>query len=603
MTTARCPSCQAEFEVPPGSEAFLIACPKCKAEVKVEADSAPLAGTGSSTGGAPLGGPHPAPTPGGAPAEAERPQKRPTVASAIGSFAAPAGSADAAGAGAGADGPPDVETFGQYELISRMHSSDVAVTYRARRTSESRIVVLKVLVPGKTVTREEIACVAERARRARSLDHPGVGKVIEVSKAEGTDYIAAEFVEGKPLTTVIEGGGNSVGESVELVGTFAEALAHAHAENVVHGNLKPSNIIVDNHGKPKVTDFGMAREFWRIPTDQLKYATADRIPLPYYMAPEQIRGGEPSPQSDVYSIGAVLYHMLARRVPYAGRKLAEVVLAIDRGDAPPPSAANFRVPVSVDAIVTKCLQKEPGDRFANAGELAAEIDHFLRGQKVKAMAPGPARRLARSLRSRAGVVAAIVVAAALSAGGAYYAARSGRIPAIGGADAAARARVAGALALGEQGLWLEAAKELNAVETLGDISPGTRAQALTALGVSHMRSGRPKDAASAFRRAIALRPGDADAHYLLGVALWHGGADPSEVAREIGESLRLDPARGDSARYQYEYGRACRRAALVENARSAFERVRAIDPRYRAAMVKSHLAALDAPDEDAGAER
>jgi hypothetical protein len=582
VTLARCTACQAEFEAPDGQPGFVVSCPKCKGEVRVAAQPPPLVGTGMHLSSAPGSQP-----------------RRPTIASAIGAFIGPAPAA-APESPAGEVQPVEearheTERFGHYELISRMSTSDVSVTYRARRVDESTIVVLKVLAPGKTVTREEIACITERARRARALDHPNIARLIEISRADGTDFIASEYVEGKPLSIVIDSGVNTVGESIELGGALAEALEAAHREGVVHGNLKPSNIVVDNHEKPKITDFGMAREFWRVPHDQLKHATADRIPLPYYMAIEQIRGGEPTPRTDIFALGGILYHLLAKRPPFVGRSLAEVVLEVDRGSAPPPSTYNLRVPASVDAIVMKCLAKDPADRFGTAGELAAQIDHFLRGRKVVASAPGPARRLARALRARLKTAVAVVVVAAASATAAHYAARSGKVAAIRGADAVASAEIADALSGCGQGLWLEAASRLTAIAANAEFSEPVRARALAGLGLAEMRSGKPRDAAAAFARALALRPGDAQLHYLLATTLWHAGDDPAKVELEMRESLRLEPARAASARYQYDYARACVGAGMRDAAKRAFEKVKALDPSYRPQLVESHLAALDPP--------
>jgi len=539
VTLARCPSCEHVFEVPGTGGCATVVCPACGAEF-------------------------PCP-PCDEPSETYSMGPVPATASSGGEF------------------------FGQYELISKLGASDVAVSYRARDSSRGAIVVLKVLAPGRAATREEIACMIERARRARTLDHPGIAKLLDIGQVDGTDYLASEFVEGRSLASAAEGGALQVGEAVELVGTVAEALDFAHSRGAVHGNLKPSNVIVDDRGRPRLVDFGLAREFWRLGRDGLKAACSSGGPPPWHMAPEQLRGEEPTARSDVYGLGAVLYHVLARKPPHQARTLLELALLADRGVASPPSAANLRVPPAVDAIVMKCLERDPAHRFSSAGELASEIDRFMRGQKLRASSPGPMRRLARTLRARSRSVFAVGLAAALAALAAHVAA--GRLRgAADRPDARALAAIDEAVELGAKGLWDEGVKRLSEVSALEGLSENARSRLAACVGVAELRRGRPAAAAEALRRALSLRPLDAELHYLLGIALWHARTDAREVARELGEALRLDPARGRSARFQYEYGRACEEAGLTTEAAAAFARVAEIDPAYKPELVRAHLA-------------
>jgi tetratricopeptide (TPR) repeat protein len=244
------------------------------------------------------------------------------------------------------------------------------------------------------------------------------------------------------------------------------------------------------------------------------------------------------------------------------------VLEVDRGEPAPPGTINIRVPPVVGGIIMKCLQKEPAHRFQTAGELAAEIKRYLHGGKVRATPPGPLRRLGRSIARRWRVAAGVVLLGAAVVGGAYVAARSERLAGLLGlAPPVASGGASGSKAGGE-------------------------AERLRKLGVAHFRAGRHPQAVATFRQARDLRPDDAGLQYNYSVALWHAGGDAAEVARAMAEALRLDPTRARSARFQYEYARACERAGMPTEARAAFERVRRLDGSYKKGRVAAHLKGL-----------
>ena len=532
MSTMNCPLCKAEFEVPDLPGRSSVCCPACGGEIEAPQRAMPSARI--------------APVP-QAPDGAE-----PDPLAAY--------RGDTTLVSKPPPGEQEGEKFGPFDLVGKLSSSDIAVTYRARDRAKGMVVALKVLAPGKTATREEVAVIVERARRARELSHHGIVKVIEVGRHKGTDYIASEFIAGKGLASLIEAGPLSSGQALELANKIALALDRAHDAGVVHGNLKPSNVILDEDGKPHLADFGLARELWRMTPDDLRGSADAGLPLPHYTSPEQLAGAEPTPRSDVYGVGALLYHMVTRHVPFPGKSLLEVVLEVNRGEPAPPGTINIRVPPVVGGIIMKCLQKEPAHRFQTAGELAGEIQRYLHGGKVRAAPPGPARRLARALGRRWRVTVGVALLGAAVVGGAYVAARSERL--------------AGLLGLAPRG------------------ASGGEAERLRRAGVADFHAGRHPQAAEAFRQARDLRPDDAGLRYLYSVALWHAGGDAGEVARAMAEALRLDPARARSARFQYEYARACERASMPTEARAAFERVRRLDGSFKKGRVAAHLEGL-----------
>ncbi|MHC5056795.1 MAG: protein kinase domain-containing protein [Planctomycetota bacterium] len=607
MSKACCPLCGADLELPDGLPRHIVCCPACGGDFKSDEAVPPEE---EQLPAPPRAAPpridtraitQPIPPP---PSYAEPP---PTSFSPdpLGAYRGDTlamtrpgpspGTAPVPGAAPSAEG--EGERFGAFDLLEKLGASDVAVTYRARRRAQGGLVALKVLAPGKTATSEEIAALVERARAASKLKHDGIARVIEVRRRDDTDYIASEFIQGRSLADMMDVGEPQGGDAVELARELAWILDRAHGSGVVHGDLRPSNVIVDEKGAPHLTDFGLARELWRLSPGDLRSIGGAGPAFPLYVAPEQLRGEPPTARSDIYSLGALLYRMIARRPPFEGRDVLELVLAIDRGRPVPPASVNIRVPPTVNAIVLKCLEREPAHRYETAEELASEIERFLHGKKVQTRMPGAATRLVRALALRWKGVAAVLVLAAAAAAGAWFAGRVTALPewlaAVGGTEFRAEAALHAADDLARLGRLDEAESKLVPLESREDLPAWLRSGAAARLGVIEFRRGRYERAAARFSRAIGIRPGgDAGNHYLYGVALWHAGGDPAKVAAELGEALRLDPVRAASPACQYSYARACELAGEAAEARRAFERVIVLDPAFKPDQVSAHLAKL-----------
>jgi len=493
--------------------------------------------------------------------------------------------------------PEQADRFGAFDLLEEIGSSDVAVTYRARWRTQGDIVTLKVLAPGKTATSEEVDALVERARAASKLRSDGVVHIIEVRKRDDADYIASDFIEGRPLADMLDAAGPDGGVAVEIARSLAWILDRAHCAGVVHGNLKPSNVILDAMGEPNVTDFGLARELWRLSPEDLRSTDGSGVALPLYTAPEQLGGQPPTARSDVYSIGALLYHMLTGRPPFEGRDILEVVLSVDRGAPVPAASINRGIPPEMNAIMMKCLEREPCHRFATAEELAGDLERFLHGGKVRARIPGAGGRVVRALALRWKAAAVVAALAGSASVGAWSVSRSVALPewlaVVGGAEQRAEAALHAADDLVRAGRLDEAEAKVAPIESDERLPAWIRSGAAARLGVIHFRRREYERAAERFSRAIGIRPGgDAGNHYLYGVALWHAGGDPRKVAAALREAIRLDPVREASAACQYHYGRACERAKEHAEARLAFERVKQLDPAFKPELVASHLAKL-----------
>jgi serine/threonine protein kinase/tetratricopeptide (TPR) repeat protein len=253
----------------------------------------------------------------------------------------------------------------------------MGTVFRAEDTELRRTVALK-FIHEKTAGNPRLnERLRREARTASALNHPNICTIYEVGEEGGEVFIAMEYVEGRPLSELIRSNGLPVETVLRYGRQLASALEHAHDRGIIHGDLKPLNIIVNPQGDAKILDFGLARR--RNPSEFDKHTleplSADDIlgaggTLPY-MAPEQVDGGEASVRTDLWSLGIVLYEMAAGKRPFHGENFYQICNAICREAAPPlPS----RIPVGLASVISRCLEKEPARRYQRAGELRAALE-------------------------------------------------------------------------------------------------------------------------------------------------------------------------------------------------------------------------------------
>jgi len=272
--------------------------------------------------------------------------------------------------------------IGRYEIRSMIGRGGMGVVYRAWDPVIGREVALKCL-DLKDVSEPQAREIRERFRReaiaAGRLNHPNITMVFDVGEQEGEAFIAMEYIKGESLDTVLSGGWPlSLKKVVEIVEGIAAALDHAHSMGIVHRDIKPGNILIQESGGVKVTDFGIAR------IENLRMTQSGAmLGSPSYMSPEQILGKEIDRRSDVFSLGVILYIMLTGRKPFPGDSLATLSYRIVQEEPKPPSELVRGLDPGVDKIVRKALAKDPGMRYQQAGELAAALketvgdaDHF-----------------------------------------------------------------------------------------------------------------------------------------------------------------------------------------------------------------------------------
>ncbi len=287
--------------------------------------------------------------------------------------------------------PRSVERVGDYELLERIAQGGMGVVYKARDTKLKRYVALKMIKSGERADAEDVKRFRREAKAAARLDHPNIVPVYEAGEHAGLLFFAMALVEGKSLAHRLARGPLPPREAAALVRAVAEAVAHAHARGVIHRDLKPSNILLDPDGRPRVTDFGIAR--CSGVDVSLRTVTGAMLGTPGYMAPEQVAGrlNEIGPASDVFGLGAVLYAALLAQPPFAATNLAETLSHVLTDGPVPPRQLNPSVPADLEVICLKCLRKRPAERYGSAGMLAEELRRFLGGEALGAPPSGAVR--------------------------------------------------------------------------------------------------------------------------------------------------------------------------------------------------------------------
>jgi tetratricopeptide (TPR) repeat protein/predicted Ser/Thr protein kinase len=301
--------------------------------------------------------------------------------------------------------------FGDYELIEEIARGGMGVVYRARQKNLGREVAIKLLLHGALASEHDVDRFRAEAAAAASLKHPNIVSIHEVGECEGQHYFSMDLIAGRDLAAITQGGTLPARQSAELVAQIADAVQHAHDHGVLHRDLKPSNILMDAEDQPHVTDFGLARRF----EDAASLTqTGSLLGTPGYMAPEQAAGKTSwvDARSDVYGLGAVLYHVLTGRAPFTGESATDILGQVIEQEPVAPALLNPGIPRDLETICLKCLSKEPGRRYSDAKGVAEDLGRFLRHEPILARPIGSLARLARWAR-RKPVVASLAAAVLL----------------------------------------------------------------------------------------------------------------------------------------------------------------------------------------------
>jgi hypothetical protein len=287
--------------------------------------------------------------------------------------------------------------FGDYELLSELGHGGMGIVYRARQTSLNREVAVKMILRGQLATSIDHERFRTEAEAAAKLDHASIVPVYEVGEIRGLPYFSMKLVEGRTLAQRLAEGPLPAREAARILAAVARAIHFAHQRGVLHRDLKPSNILLDNEGKPHVSDFGLAK----FVSDAASITrTGAAIGTPSYMAPEQAAGsrGTPGPAVDIYSLGAILYHMLTGRPPFQAASPVDTVLLLLEQDVVPPRVVNPGADPDLELIALRCLQKPTDLRYATAAALADDLDSYLADEPISARSGQFRQVLARMFR-------------------------------------------------------------------------------------------------------------------------------------------------------------------------------------------------------------
>ncbi|SPE38717.1 Serine/threonine protein kinase with TPR repeats [Candidatus Sulfopaludibacter sp. SbA6] len=310
--------------------------------------------------------------------------------------------------------------LGPYEILAPIGAGGMGEVYRARDSRLSREVAIKVLPGHLSADPQALSRFEREAKAVAALSHPNLLVLYDVGTHEGITYAVTELLEGETLREYLSRSSLPWGKAAEMGSAIAEGLAAAHARGIVHRDLKPANIFLTSDGRVKILDFGLAT---RRPADSENHARADDetqtlagmvMGTVGYMSPEQVRGEKAEETSDIFSLGCVLYEMVAGRRAFSGKSAGDTMAAILQAEPPAIAESGKQVPLEMERVIGRCLAKNPGERFHSARDLAFALRSIGSGVAELRPAAPPAR-----LRLRT-AVAAIAFLAILAGAGWFF---------------------------------------------------------------------------------------------------------------------------------------------------------------------------------------
>jgi serine/threonine protein kinase/TolA-binding protein len=290
------------------------------------------------------------------------------------------------------------QTLGHYKILDQLGAGGMGVVYRAQDTKLGRQVALKVLPTGSTASDEAVERFRREARTASALNHPNICTIYGFDEHGDQLYLAMELLDGEPLDRRLSGRPLELRSMLDIATQVADALDAAHAEGILHRDVKPANIFLTRRGPVKVLDFGLAKlsPEYRRRSGRVDARNETRVPEHFtsvagttvgtiaYMSPEQARGDDVDPRTDLFSFGVVLYEMCTGRQSFPGHTTAVVFDGILNRDPVPPSTLNSMLPSELDRIISKALEKDRGLRYQTAADIGADLKRLRRDSGSKA---------------------------------------------------------------------------------------------------------------------------------------------------------------------------------------------------------------------------
>lgn len=289
---------------------------------------------------------------------------------------------------------PGRKEFDHYQLIKKIGQGGMGVVFLARDKTSNRTVALKILRQFDTSAEQLGRRFIREAEILKSVDHPNIIKVLDIGEFNNINYYAMAYINGISLDQVLSEKRFTMNECVVVLEKIARAIDHAHQSGFIHRDIKPSNIMIDTKGNPYLMDFGLARNI-DSDTKLTKFGTI--VGTPFYMSPEQVRGEqeETDERSDVYSLGVILYEILAGVVPFTGKAEMEVYEKILNENPPTIRNEDGSANPNLEAVALKALEKEKEHRYQTAAEFAHDLRLYLAGKPVSAHPANPVEKFIR----------------------------------------------------------------------------------------------------------------------------------------------------------------------------------------------------------------